>query len=135
MTLLCPFCEIPHPIRTEVASPCGTKLKVIAVQDIFKSKAFSGMVCAKCGKPGGEMTQLNQGFIHVADCTPGVKVLNTPPDFSRLAKFAFSLKDGKPLKKWIIKNIGDPREVKELLPTGEQTGKVLGYAFYRSEKT
>lgn len=132
--LLCPFCEIPHEIRADMTSPCGTLLRVTAVQTIYKSKAFSeiGMICAKCGKSGGDMTKLNDGFIHVADCTPGVKVLNSNPPFSRLAKFAHGLRDGR-VKKWFVKNFGIPREVKELLPTGEQTGKILGYVFYRSE--
>lgn len=132
MTLLCPFCDIPHPIQANIKSPCGTLLRVMAVQTIYKSKYLpEEVICTKCGKSGGEMTKFNDGFIHVLDCTPGVKVLSERPPFSRSAKWAFKLKDGK-LKQWIIRKIGIPQKVDEITPTGERTGKVLGYVFYRS---
>lgn len=132
MVLLCPFCDLIHPIQANIPSPCGTLLRVMAVQSVYKSKEFNGMICAKCGEGGGEMTKLFEGFVHLVDCKPGTKILMEPPPFSRLAKFAYGLKDGGRLKNWFIKKIGIPQDVQETTPGGEKTGKILGYVFYRS---
>lgn len=136
VTLFCPFCEIPHPVNVSQESPCGAQLRVTVVQPVFRAKDFPEkdfpeMRCAKCGERGGEVVRFNQGYVHTNDCKPGVKMLAEQPVFSRSAKWAFHLKDGR-LKNWIKKQIGIPQAVEEITPTGEKTGVILGYVFYRS---
>lgn len=133
MVLLCPHCPIPHIIRVDQPSACGTLLRVVAVQPIYKAKYFKEMICAKCGKDGGEMVQQNQGFIHANNCVPGLVTLNDPPPFSKTAKWVYNMKPSQ-IKELLKKNLGTPQPVYEQTPEGAKTDIILGYVFYWSDK-
>ena len=95
--LMCPFCEIPHPVSVGQDSACGTTLRVTAVQTIVPARTVHkrSLQCFKCGKSGGEMVPFNQGFIHLIDCVPGTKVMAEPPArFSRWAQMVSGLPAG-----------------------------------------
>jgi len=132
MKIMCPFCPIPHPLVAGEVATCGTYIKVSAVQRIYRTRLNKDMVCAKCGKPGGEMVHFQNAFVHLEDCMPGVAVMNEAPQFSRLASFVFKMKDGK-LKNIIEKRTGAAKSVEEVEPNGKRTGRTLGYFFYRSQ--
>lgn len=132
--LLCPFCTPPHPINPDSPSTCGTILQVRALQTVYKSKKYETTnVCVKCGKSGGEMILFQGALIHMADCTPGVVALSTPPKYSTLAKFTHGLKDGS-LKNILQKSFGKATPVEEVTPAGVRTGLVFGYFFNKRGK-
>jgi len=133
MKIMCPFCPIPHPLIAGEVAPCGTYIKVSAVQRIYRAKFNKDMVCAKCGKAGGEMVHFQNAFVHLEDCMPGVTVMNEAPKFSRLASFVFKMNDGI-LKTLIEKMTGEAKSVEEVEPSGKRTGKTLGYFFYKRGK-
>ena len=128
---MCPFCIIPHPLIAGEVSPCGTYIKVSAVQRVYKARHMTGMVCARCGKEGGEMIHARNAFIHLENCTPNEAWISELPKFSRLAEFVFKMKDGK-IKTLIENRTGKARSVMNVEPDGKHTG-VLGYFFYRSQ--
>ena len=130
MKIMCPFCALPHPLVAGEVAPCGTYIKVSAVQRIYRAKFKPDMVCAKCGKGDGEMVHFQNAFIHVENCMPGVAVMNERPKFSRFASFVFNMKDGI-LKTLIEKQTGVARSVEEVEPSGKRTGVTLGYFFYK----
>jgi len=125
----CPFCPRPHPILPGVESPCGTTLEVMAVQTTFRSNRRNGYTCLKCGKTGGEMVRYNQSFVHLEDCMPGTKLLTEIPKFSLLAKIAYKFPKG--IQKLAEKKLGKAQQVKEIDGSGKETGKILGYFFWR----
>lgn len=129
--ILCPFCEPPHPIAVGRPAACGTTLKVTAVQAVIPARTVNkhNLVCIKCHKSGGQMIQFNQGYIHLHECTPGTKLLTEAPQFSKLARTIFHLP--APLRGVLEKRLGKAKEIKEVDPQGNDTGKVLGYFFYR----
>lgn len=130
--VMCPFCTPSHPILPEVDSPCGTTLKVTAIQSILTSHGArqNKIICIKCGKTeGGEMVRYMNGFVHIADCAPGTRLLTTPPAYSRLAWFVFRMPLA--IRKWIEKSSGKAQAVKEIDPSGKETGRVLGYFFFK----
>lgn len=131
--VLCPFCDIPHPIMVGQDSPCGTTLKVTAVQTLLPARTTKkhGLKCMKCGQTGGEMIPLSGGFVHIADCAPGTRLLASPPPFSRWAQLVH--KFPKQLKTIIEKRTGFAKEVKEVTPEGAETGRVLGYFFFKNQ--
>jgi hypothetical protein len=130
MQVLCPFCEQPHPLLPGIDSPCGTTLKVTAVQTILTSHAAKqgDIFCLKCGKTGGEMIHYMNGWIHLVDCDPSTKLLNSVPKLSRMAKIVYRMP--RWLQKPIEKHTGRAQEVQEIDPDGKKTGKILGYFFW-----
>jgi len=130
--LQCPFCEIPHPVSIGKDSPCGTTLRVTAVQTIIPKRTVNkrGLKCIKCGQGGGEMVPFNNGFIHLIECMPGVKLMTQAPEhFSRMAKLVYRLPPWA--RRGIEKRTGVARQIDEIDPEGRETGKTLGYIFHR----
>lgn len=128
--LYCPFCRPTHKILPGAESACGTRLEVRAVQMVFKAKYEKDMICAKCGQGGGEMVMFRNAFVHAHDCTPGVAILVEEPKFTRFAQIIYSI-PWPALKSRIEKRTGRAMQVDEVMPTGERTGKVLGYTFLK----
>lgn len=130
--LECPFCEIPHTVGVGQDSACGTTLRVTAVQTIVPTRTVHkrGLKCFKCGKGGGEMVPFNQGFIHLIDCVPVTKLMAQPPkEFSRWAGMVYQFPEF--LRKRVERVTGAVKRVDEIDPQGRETGKTLGYIFYR----
>lgn len=132
--LLCPFCVPTHPLFPGAAAPCGTQLKITAVQVVFpsyvtKQRRFK---CVKCGQSGGEMVQYNSGYVHLEDCAPGTHLLAMPPKFSPVARLVHGLPEW--LQKRVERRTGYVQQVKEIDPNGKETGKVLGYFFLNKGK-
>lgn len=132
MKIMCPFCEIPHPIAIGKQAPCGTQVKVTAVQITIPARTVHkyGMKCIKCGKSDGEMTPFNNGYVHLADCMPGTKLMADPPaQYSRWAKMIYTLPEW--IRKLVEARTGAVKRVDEIDPQGQETGKTLGYIFYK----
>lgn len=130
--LMCPFCEISHPVAIGQDSPCGTTLRVTAVQTVIPLRTVHkrGLTCVKCGKGNGEMVPFNRGFVHLIDCTPGTKLMAEPPgQFSRWAQMVYKLPEW--MRKSIEKRTGAVKRIDEIDPEGKETGNTLGYIFYR----
>jgi len=128
--IICPFCDIPHTLRPDIDSSCGTRLVLIAEQKIIRAKYEKNIVCVKCGKGGGEMVMRQNAFVHKEDCMPGVAFLTEPPKFSKIAFFIGKLNEGK-LRSAIEGFTGKAMQVDEVLENGTRTGTVLGYFFQK----
>ena len=130
--ILCPFCGIPHPISIGKDSPCGTNLRLTAVQTIFPARTVKKLklVCMKCHQSDGEMIQFNNAFVHLIDCVPGTKLVAVPPKFSGFAQVVHSLP--LPLRRAVERRTGYAKPVTEVDPEGNETGKTLGYFFYKA---
>lgn len=130
--ILCPFCAVPHPISVGSSSPCGTTLRVTAVQTVVPARTVKKrkLKCIKCHQTGGEMVVFNNGYVHLIDCAPGTRLLAAPPKFSRIARMVFLLPDW--LRKPVERLSGNAQVAKEVDPDGRDTGKTLGYFFYKS---
>lgn len=130
--ILCPFCEPPHPIAVGRDAACGTSVRVTAVQVIVPTRTVNrmGLKCLKCKQGGGEMVQYHGGYVHLHECTPGMKLMTEPPEFSRFAAWVYGLPEFArgPLEK----RLGKAKQVREVNPQGADTGKVLGYFFYKA---
>lgn len=129
--ILCPFCEPPHPIAVGQDSACGTSLRVSAVQVIIPSRTVHrrNLICVKCHKSGGRMIKYFNGYVHLDECTPNTKLMTAPPEFSKLAAAVFKL---PPLLRGPLeRRLGQAKQVKEVDPSGKDTGNILGYFFYR----
>lgn len=131
--LMCPFCVPSHPILPFVPSGCGTLVEFQAVQTVYRAKYNDGIVCVKCGKGKGEMVKMNDAYVHNYDCVPGTTTLTVTPKFSKFAGFVFGMKDGR-LKEFIQGFTGVAAEVKEVTPSGERTGVILGHFFHRKKQ-
>lgn len=131
VVILCPFCQPSHPILPGIASPCGTTLKVTAVQVYYPSHTTrrNKIHCIKCGQIGGEMIKYRDGFVHTYDCNPGTKLLTEIPPLSRWAKSVFNMPAR--MRKAFEKRYGTAKELQEIDAEGKQTGKVLGYFFWK----
>lgn len=131
ITISCPFCPVPHPINIGQNSPCGTKMVVKAVQTVYPTRTVNKykLICLKCGESGGEMIRFNNGYVHLADCKPSVRLLATAPKFSRAAALVW--RSPKWLSAMIEKYTGKVQEVQEIDAEGNETGKILGYFFLR----
>jgi hypothetical protein len=130
--LLCPFCADHHPLLPGQESPCGTHIEVTAVQEIVSARLSrtEGLVCVKCHKEGGEMVRYRNGFVHLADCNPGTRLLQEVPTFSLFAKVVHNL---NPKVRGLIERLtGRADQVLEIDEKGDKTGKVLGYFFYKT---
>lgn len=126
--LYCPFCKEPHLILPFLQSPCGTTVIFHAEQTVYRAQANPKMICAKCGKGGGEMVPWNGAYIHIHECNPGVKAALEEPKYSKLAAFVHGIKNEK-VKNSIQKLTGRAIPVEEVTPDGKPTGKILGYFF------
>lgn len=118
ITLVCPFCKVPHPIGFSPAM-CGTKIEVKAVQTIY-----TGATCALCGKPGGNFVKIGNAFAHENQCSPGKVLFQKPPKLSILAKIIYKLPD--PITKFISKFGKTAIEVSDI-----KNGKVIGYSWVK----
>lgn len=130
--ILCPFCPIPHPVAVGRTAACGTELRVTAVQTIIPARTVhkKKLVCFKCNESGGEMVHFNQGYIHLHDCKPDTPLLADPPkSFSRLARLVYGFP--APIRKMIERQTGLVKRVDEIDPAGTETGRTLGYIFYK----
>jgi hypothetical protein len=129
--ILCPFCEIPHPIEIGKDSACGTTLIVRAVQTKYPTRTVNKhkLICVKCHKGGGEMIRFNNGFVHVHECAPNTKLMAAPPAFSAWAERVYQMPAW--MRSRLEKLYGYAKQVKEIDPEGKETGKILGYFFYR----
>lgn len=135
--IMCPFCNPSHPMLPGKVSKCGSTIEVTALQEVISARAarLAGIVCVKCQKPagGGAMVHWQNGYIHLEDCDPKSALLVEPPKFSRWAKFRYVLGKSR-LFSWnaglSARICGKAQPVKEILPDGTQTGRILGFAFY-----
>lgn len=131
VVIQCPFCKVPHPISIGQQSPCGTTLRVTAVQTLLPARTVKkhGLRCIKCHEGGGEMVPFNNGYVHVADCLPGTKLLAVPPKFSSLARLVFLMPKG--IRAHVERLSGRAQVAREVDPDGNDTGRTLGYFFYK----
>jgi len=131
LEILCPFCKIPHTIGVNSDSACGTSLHVSAVQTVYPARTVHKhkMVCIKCGEGGGEMVRYNNSTVHLVDCRPDVQLVAEQPKYSPGARFVFSLHPK--LKAIIQKFTGIAKDVREVDAKGAETGKILGYFFFK----
>lgn len=132
--VMCPFCTPPHPLLPGADSPCGTTLKVTAVQSILTSHGSKqqDIRCIKCHQAGGgDMVRYRGGFVHLHDCLPGTKLLAEPPRFSKMARAVFGMPAW--MRGGVEKRLGKAQQVKEIDPQGKETGRVLGYFFWKGE--
>ena len=127
--LICPFCKPGHVIVPGVRAACGTELQFRAVQPVYLAEYAKEMVCAKCGKGGGEMVPFRNAFAHLEDCTPGVAVLSEKPKFSPIASLVYRLPEA--VKARVEKHTGKSMPVDEVLEDGTRTGKILGFFFWK----
>lgn len=136
MKLLCPFCAVPHPLSIGQASPCGTSLQINAVQIVVPVRTVRqyGLKCIKCGKSGGEMTPFNKGYTHLVDCMPQLPLLAEPPKkYSRLARWIYGLPGN--LRTPLERFTGAVKRVDEIDSHGQDTGRTLGYIFYKEKES
>ncbi len=132
--LMCPFCYPTHPLMPNEDSACGTVLKVTAVQTVIPDRMvrMQKLICLKCHQGGGPMVQYMNGFIHLHECTPGTKLLRIPPRYNAMAGLVYKLP--KSMRKQTEKFTGLSQQVREILPDGTETGKVIGYFFLKGKR-
>lgn len=75
------------------------------------------------------MVVYGNGYIHLVDCMPEIKMLSAKPKYSNFAKLVHGLPAW--MKKCIEKNTGIAKKVRDVDQDGQETGKVLGYFFYK----
>lgn len=128
--LHCPFCQDKHVLRPGEESPCGTRVEVTAVQEVFTPHTVKHekLVCAKCFKGGGEMVRFRNSFVHVENCSPDKVLVMEPPKSSRLARIVYNLPTR--LKSIVEKFTGRADVVKEVDEHGALTGVILSYIFW-----
>lgn len=129
--LLCPFCDPPHPLHPD-GNNCGAVLRVTAVRVVIPARVvrMKKLVCLKCGKGLGEMVHIGtSSYIHAVDCQPGTHIVMRPPKFDKSAEIVSKLP--APVRKIIEKRTGKASAMKEILPDGTETGKILGYFYYK----
>jgi len=132
--LLCPFCHPTHTLAPNKPSACGTVIRVVATQYLISARTAKnkGVICLKCHKDsGGDMAQCQNGYIHVHDCAPGTVIMTQQPDYSKLAELVFKLP--VKLREQFEKKLGSVKEIAEIDADGKETGKILGYFFYKPE--
>jgi len=132
--IMCPFCLVPHPITPNKPSTCGTQIHVKAVQYLISQHTAKqkGIICMKCHQAaGGDMVSCMNGFIHTYDCAPGTIVLSSEPKYDKWAAKVYKLP--KKVRSIIEKRMGEVKEIKEIDVAGVETGKILGYFFYKND--
>lgn len=127
--ILCPFCNPPHPIFPDKLTPCGTLLRVTALQTVYPARTTrtEGILCVRCGKGGGDMVAYGKGYIHTSNCNPERAMLSSPPVYSEWARRVYNMPIW--IRPLIFKLTGPAIEVNEVNERGVATGKVLGYYF------
>jgi hypothetical protein len=132
--LICPFCTPPHPLAPGKPSACGTEVQVKAVQHMITQRTAkqNGVTCLKCHKSmGGDMVACQNGFVHTFDCSPGTVVMSVQPEYSKYAEFVYKLPES--FRKLIERTTGEAKEIKEIDSSGQETGNILGYFFYKND--
>jgi hypothetical protein len=132
--IYCPFCVPSHPIHANRPTTCGTEIQVKAVQYMITQHTAKqkGITCMKCHKDtGGNMVACMNGFIHAHDCTPGTVVLSSEPKYDKWAAKVYKLPDK--IRKAIEKRMGEVKRIDEVDKDGNETGKILGYFFYKND--
>lgn len=129
--ILCPFCKPTHAIAPGEPSPCGTVLKLTAVQDIIPTRIvrIQNLKCLKCHEGGGEMVPYMGGFVHLNDCDPKVRLLPQHPNYNPFAGMVFRMPQRA--RAAIEKITGRAQRVDEIDGEGNHTGKVMGYFFMK----
>lgn len=129
----CPFCNPTHPILPGVVSPCGTVLRVTAIQVYFSAHytRHHDLICLKCGQGDGQMIRYRNGYVHMEECAPEKKFITEAPKLSTLAKIVFKMPVS--LRKIAEKRFGVAKELQEIDEVGKETGKVLGYVFWKEQ--
>lgn len=132
--LRCPFCSDHHQLLPNVESPCGTRIEVMAVQEVISTKLArkENLTCIKCAKQGGEMVRYRNSFIHAEECNPEVRFLQEEPKYSWFAKVVFGLPE--PIRKQVEKVTGRADQVQDMDNNGVKTGKILGFFFWKPKK-
>lgn len=128
--LLCPFCNPTHPLRADGISPCGTSLRVQAVQTVYRANYSKNMVCVKCGKSNGNMVSWQgTAYVHTPDCTPGTVTLPEAPRYFKLAALAGK---NNAFAKTVEKIFGyRAQRVDEVDQKGQRTGVILGWTWIK----
>lgn len=132
--IYCPFCQPSHVILPGKPTTCGTEIQVKAVQYMITQHTAKqkGITCMKCHKDtGGNMVACMNGFIHVHDCAPGTVVLSSEPKYDKWAEKVYKLP--AKVRKMIEKKMGEVKRIDEIDAQGKETGKILGYFFYKSD--
>lgn len=130
MVLMCPFCTPTHVISPGTPSQCGSELRVTVVQQIISARTArnGGFVCVKCRETGGgEMVRYMNGFVHVKECAPDVRLLRETPKYSKLAALVYKLPEK--VRSMVECYTGMVQMVHELTPDGAENGVVQGYFF------
>ena len=77
------------------------------------------------------MIRFNNAYVHLSDCTPGTRLVAVPPKFSKAARIVHRL------PWWIRTRVeartGFAKPVEEVDPEGKETGRTLGYFFYKPQ--
>jgi hypothetical protein len=130
--IMCPWCSPSHALNPAESSPCGTSLKLTAVQTILPARLVreKKLTCVKCRGNSGEMVPYMNGFIHIAECAPGTFLLRDQPSYSLLARMVY--KTPTRIRKFLEKLTGPAKEVKEVDPSGSETGRIIGYFFLKT---
>lgn len=129
--LRCPFCDDHHVLDPSAESPCGTKVEVLAIQEVLSRKLVrkEGLVCVKCHAPGGEMVRYRNSYVHLENCAPETRLLQEIPKFSFLAALVYKI---HPRARGLVERVtGRADQVLEIDEFGNKTGKVLGYFFWK----
>lgn len=131
--LSCPFCNPTHVLVPGTPGHCGTILEITAVQQVISSRIVrnEGLVCARCRQGDGEMVKYMNGYIHLANCAPGTRLLSELPEFSKSAEFVFRL-PGK-VRSFVERITGVVQYVKEIDTQGQETGRIVGYFFLKGK--
>lgn len=130
--LTCPFCKPTHSLDPFKESPCGTIIRVEAVQTVYKTSYLKeSPKCLKCGKEGGEMVRFQGAFIHTHDCTPGMALMTETPVLSPWAKFVYKLPEFA--KRPFERRVGRASPLELIDETGTKTGEIAGYFFYKQQ--
>lgn len=77
------------------------------------------------------MVKYMNGYIHLANCAPGTRLLSELPAFSRSAEFVFHLPDK--LRSFVERMTGVVQYVKEIDTQGKETGEIVGYFFLKGK--
>jgi len=132
--IYCPFCDPPHKLIAGSGNQCGTTVRITAVQLVIPARLVreKEFICLKCGKGEGAMVMLRSGqYVHEVDCAPGTKIVTTPPNFSAWAKYVLKLPEK--LRAPIEKRFGKASMLKEINEQGAETGKIIGYFFWKDD--
>lgn len=132
--LHCPFCPDHHLLDPRAESTCGTRVEVMAIQEVITEKMVlaEGLTCLKCHKGGGGMVRYNKGFIHLKECSPGTMYLHEEPNYKVFAKFVYHLPEK--IRGLVERYTGKAKCVEDMDKDGNKTGKVLGYFFWKGTK-